>query len=115
MELKLIVKYYHEFTDKTILQAIKENFSNEMENSLINIVNVNISPSEYFATRVNQAIKGWGTNDNLLIRVLVTRNEIDMPQIRECYKKLYEKDMLEDIKKDCSGEYEQLLLELAGH
>jgi hypothetical protein len=46
---------------------------------------------------------------------LVTRNEIDMPQIRECYKKLYEKDMLEDIKKDCSGEYEQLLLELAGH
>ena len=68
-----------------------------------------------FSTRVNKAVKGWGTNDNLLIRVLVARDEIDMPEIKQYYKQLYGKDMLADIKSDCSGDYQRLLIELAGH
>ena len=72
-------------------------------------------PSEYFATRVNEAIKGIGTKDHLLMRVLITRDEIDMPQIKECYKKLYGKNMLEAIKDDISGNYRKLMLELCHH
>ena len=65
--------------------------------------------------KVYKSIKGWGTNDNMLIRVLITRDEKDMPQIKKFYKKLYKKDMLDDIKGDCSGDYQKLLIELAGH
>jgi len=72
-----------------------------------------ISPSEYFATRINEALKGLGTNDRLLIRVIVSRNEIDMAQIRQYYSQLYKKDMIEDIKGDTSGLYKNLLVELA--
>ena len=79
------------------------------------IVYAIISPSEYFATRVNKAIKGWGTNDNLLSRILVTRDEIDMPQIKQYYKQLYGKDMIEDIKKDIGGDYRTLMIELCSH
>lgn len=113
----MIASYYNKLPDKTILQTIENepSFSNDMKKLLSTIVNASINPSEYFATRVNQAIKGLGTNDNLLIRVLVTRDEIDMPKIKECYKNLYGRDMLEDIKDDCSGSYRELLLELAGH
>ena len=64
---------------------------------------------------MNKAVKGWGTNDNMLIRVLVTRDEIDMPQIKQYYKQLYGKDMLEDVKYDTSGDYKNLLIELASH
>ena len=60
-------------------------------------------------------IKGWGTNDNLLIRVLVTRDEIDMPQIKQYYKQLYNKDMIDAIKGDCKGDYQKLLVELCSH
>lgn len=74
-----------------------------------------ISPSEYFAKRLNQAVKGIGTDDNLLIRILVTRDEIDMPQIKQYYKQIIKKDMLEDIKGDTSGDYRKLLIELADH
>ena len=115
MELALIARYYHKLSGKTILQAIEKEFSGNMKKLLIAIVYAIISPSEYFATRVNKAVKGWGTNDNLLIRVLVTRDEIDMPQIKQYYKQLYGKDMLADIKSDCSGDYQKLLVELAGH
>ena len=115
MELALIARHYHKISGKTILQAIDKEFGGNMKKLLNTIVYAIISPSEYFATRVKAAMKGFGTNDQLLIRILVTRDEIDMPQIKQYYKQLYGKDMIEDIKSDCSGDYERLLVELASH
>ena len=60
-------------------------------------------------------MKGLGTNNSLLIRTLVTRHEIDMPQIREAYKRIFNKDMIKDIEDDTSGDYRKLLVELASH
>ena len=97
----------------TILETTE--FGGNMIKLLNTIVYAIISTSEYFATRVKAAMKGFGTNDQLLIRILVTRDEIDMPQIKQYYKQLYGKDMIEDIKSDCSGDYERLLVELASH
>jgi len=45
--------------------------------------------------------------------MIVTRNEIDMPQIRESYKRLFNKDMIKDIEDDTSGDYRTLLVKLA--
>ena len=86
LEFAAICKAYHKLTGHTILQAIDKEFSGDSKKLLTAIVYAVISPSEFFATRVNKAVKGWGTNDNMLIRVLVTRDEIDMPQIKQYYK-----------------------------
>ncbi len=115
MELIGISKAYFKLTGHTILQAINNQFSGNFKELLYSIVYAILNPSEYFATRIHKAIKGIGTNDNLLIRILVSRNEIDIPQIKYCYKQLYGKDMIEDIKGDCSGAYRDLLIELASH
>ena len=112
-EITAISRAYHKLTGHTILQAINNEFSGDVKKLLTAIVYAVISPSEYFATRVNKAVKGLGTNDKMLIRVIVTRSEIDMPQIRQYYKQLYGKDMIEDIKGDTSGEYRNLLIKLA--
>ena len=45
---------------------------------------------------------------------MVTRNEIDMNHIKQYYKQLFKKDMIDDIKGDTSGDYRKLLLRLAG-
>ena len=113
-EIAVISREYHKLTGHTILQAINNEFSGNIKTLLNAIVYAVISPSEYFATRVNKAVKGLGTNDKLLIRVLVTRAEIDMPQIKQYYKQLYGKDMVEDIKGDTSGDYRKLLLKILG-
>ena len=115
LEFAAICKAYHKLTGHTILQAIDKEFSGDSKKLLTAIVYAVISPSEFFANRVNKAVKGWGTNDNMLIRVLLTRDEIDMPQIKQYYKQLYGKDMLEDVKNDTSGDYKNLLIELASH
>ena len=115
MELALIARHYHKLSGRTILQAIDKEFDGSLQNLYKAIVYAIISPSEYFATRVKAAMKGAGTNDTALIRVLVSRDEIDMPQVKQYYKQLYGKDMIEDIKNDCTGDYEKLLVELASH
>ena len=114
-EIACIAREYHKISGHTILDGINKEFSGNTKKALRSIVYATISPSEYFATRVKDAIKGFGTNDHLLIRVLVTRDEIDMPQIKQYYKQLYGSDMVEDIKKDIGGDYRTLMIELCSH
>ena len=111
-ELAAVSREYHKLSGHTILQAIDKEFSGDSKKTLKTIVYATLSPSEYFATRVNYAVKGLGTKDKLLIRILVSRSEIDMPQIKQYYKQLYGKDMVADIKADISGEYQNLFVQL---
>ena len=114
LEIVCISRAYHKLTGHTILQAINNEFSGEIKKLLTAVVYAVISPSEFFAIKINKAFKGLGTNDKLLIRILVTRNEIDMPYIRKYYKQLFKKDMIDEIKGDTSGDYRKILLKLAG-
>ena len=109
-ELAAMAQQYHKLTGHTILQAIDKEFHGDSKKALRTIVYATLSPSEYFATRVNDAIKGWGTKDHLLIRILITRDEIDMPQIKQYYKQLYGKDMVQAVKSDISGDYQKLMI-----
>ena len=114
-ELAAMAQQYHKLTGHTILQAIDKEFHGDSKKALRTIIYATLSPSEYFATRVNDAIKGWGTKDHLLIRILISRDEIDMPQIKQYYKQLYGKDMVEAVKNDISGDYQKLMVELCSH
>ena len=112
MEIVMIAKYYHKLTGKTIIETINEQFSDDIKETYKAILYAMVSPSEFFATKVRKAVEGWGTKDNLLIRILVSRDEIDMPNIKRYYKQLYKSDLVEDVKADTSGDYQKLLIKL---
>lgn len=114
-ELSYICKEYYKLYGHSIVDAINNNFEGDLKKLLKSIIHAIISPSEYFASRINDAIKGLGTKDTLLIRTITTRREIDLPMIKKYYKQLYGKDMVDDIKKDTSGDYRKLLLEILSH
>ena len=97
------------------MQVVEKEFSGDSKEALIGIIYAMLSPSEYFAKKVYKSIKGLGTDNNTLIRILVTRDEKDMPQIKQFYKQLYKKDMIEGIKDDTSGSYRKILVEFASH
>ncbi|NXS24060.1 ANXA6 protein, partial [Mystacornis crossleyi] len=59
-------------------------------------------------------LQGLGTRDNTLIRIMVSRSEIDMLDIREVFRTKYEKSLYNMIKEDTSGEYKKALLKLCG-
>ena len=114
-ELCCVAQNYHKLTGHTILDAIDKEFTGNREKAFRTVVYATISPSEYFANRVNDAIKGFGTNDKLLMRVLITRDEIDMPQIKQYYKQLFGKDMVQAVESDISGDYKKLIVGLCSH
>ena len=115
VELICVAQHYHKLTGHTILEAIEKEFHGDSKKAFKTIVYATLSPSEYFATRVNKDIKNFETKDHLLMRVLITRDEIDMPTIKQYYKQLYGKDMIEEIKSDIHGEYQKLMIELCSH
>ena len=76
------------------------------------LYNVDIPP-EICAEKVRTAVKGIGTDTNMLERILITRNELDMEEIRKHYLNKYGVEMQKDITSDTSGVYQKLLLGLA--
>ena len=113
-ELALIGKIYYKWYSKTLLELIDSLFSGDFRKTLKAIIYSLLSPSEYFAYRINKALKGIGTKDTILIRVLISRDEIDIGRIKRYYKQLYNKELYDAIKEDTSGDYRNLLLELIG-
>ena len=115
-ELALINQCYMQIgKGNNLLKAIDKEFSGNMKKLLQTVVYSSINPSEYFATRINYAVKRKGTKDTLLIRIIVTRDEIDMPMIKNAYLRLYGKDLVQVIQKETSGDYKKLLVELVSH
>lgn len=114
-ELQLLSQVYEKQAGESLLKSIDKEFSGNLKKTLKTIIYANTIPSEYFASRVHEAVKGAGTKDKLLMRILITRDEVDMPQIKECYKKLYGKDLVQVIKNDTTGDYKKLLVELCDH
>ena len=112
-ELFSINNYYSQISSKTLKQAVDKEFSGSAKNALITILEFTLSAPNYFAGRINKAVKGLGTNDKMLIRNICAREGVDMRQVRESYKNLFGKDMVDDIKSDTSGHYQRLLMSLA--
>ena len=111
-ELLVIAREYHKLSGNLLTKAIDKEFNGDTKKLLNAILYVQISPSEYFAKRIRDAVQGLGTNEKILTRVIVTRAEIDLPIMKQYYKQLYGKDMIKDIEDDVSGDYKRLLLGL---
>lgn len=111
-ELSLVSRIYYKIYGTTILDGIDKKYNGNAKELLNAILYSQISPSEYFAKKIKKAIEGFGTDNKTLIRILVTRCEVDMNIIKRYYKQLFNKDMIEDIKNDISGDYQKLMIEL---
>ena len=112
-ELFSINNFYSELSSRSLEDAVKKEFSGNMKAALKAILESIISPSIYYAKRVKKAVKGLGTKDKMLIRNICSREGINMKEIRESYKQLYGKEMVDDIKGDTSGDYQKILMLLA--
>ncbi|MCP9258922.1 Annexin [Dirofilaria immitis] len=54
--------------------------------------------------------KGLGTDDQHLIRIVVSRSEIDLALIREEFERMYKKSLVDWVKSECSGPYRDALI-----
>ena len=108
-ELALVGKEYHKNYKKNLVEIVDSEFSGDEKDLLIAILYGLISPSEFFARVIYKCVEGAGTSDDRMIRAVVTRAEEDMKIIKKYFKQLFNKDMIETVKKDLSGNYSRLI------
>ena len=90
-----------------------ENKLKEDEYLVIKEVIYNICrPSENFAYKLKNSIKGVEVNVESINRILVMRNEVDINEIKKFYNKINGKDLPEEISDIFTGGYKELILYL---
>ncbi|XP_041930711.1 annexin A6 isoform X1 [Alosa sapidissima] len=112
--LRLVFDEYQKIAEKSIEDSIKSELSGDFERLMLAVVQCIRSVPMFFARRLYKSMKGLGTADNTLIRIMVSRAETDMLDIRECFRLRYEKSLHHMIQDDTSGEYKRTLLKLCG-
>ena len=108
-EIACINQCYVSIRGKSLEKAIDSEFSGNAKKLFMTLLKVLINPPSYFAERIHDSLKGIGTNDTKLIRNIVSRCEIDMPQIKQCYRSMYGRELLSDVRGDTSGDYKKIL------
>ncbi|VVB13929.1 unnamed protein product [Arabis nemorensis] len=67
------------------------------------------SPEED-AKQLNEAFKGWGTNEGVIISILAHRNATQRNFLRTVYAANYKKDLLKELDKELSGDFERAVM-----
>ncbi|XP_015839106.1 annexin B9-like isoform X1 [Tribolium castaneum] len=112
--LKMVFQEYHRISGHDIEKAIKKEFSGDIQDGLLAVVRSIKNQPAFFAKCLYKSMKGLGTNDRDLIRLVVTRCEIDMGDIKREYIKNHGESLADAIKGDTSGDYKKCLLALIG-
>eukprot|EP00045_Choanoeca_perplexa_P009678 m.93821 g.93821 ORF g.93821 m.93821 type:complete len:855 (-) comp14991_c0_seq1:659-3223(-) len=73
-----------------------------------------IRPTEKFnaaedAKALRKAVKGWGTNEKTLIRILGHRTQQERDAIRQEYTKQFDRDLVHDVDHDTGGNFSRTL------
>ncbi|KAM6986903.1 annexin A4 [Aplochiton taeniatus] len=109
-----VFEEYKKVSGRDIEDSIKREMSGSLEDIFLAIVKCLKSKPAFFAERLYKSMKGLGTTDSVLIRIMVARTEIDMADIKAEFLKNYGKTLHSFIKGDTSGDYRTILLALCG-
>ncbi|KAL3123477.1 hypothetical protein niasHT_000873 [Heterodera trifolii] len=109
-QLRLVFDEYQRQHGHSIEQAISNEFSGDIRDANLALVKSIRNRAAYFAELLHNSMKGIGTRDTDLIRLVVTRSEVDMADIRQAYQNMYGTPLENAIASDCSGAYKDGLV-----
>lgn len=87
--LRCVFEQYQRLTGHEFEKAIKNEFSGDAEEGMLAVVRSIQNRPQFFARQLHHSMKGMGTNDRQLIRLVVTRSEVDMGEIKNAYQAKY--------------------------
>ena len=102
-EIVMMSYYYKKLYKQSLLELIEKSFGSDCLNLYKTLFEYYSNPSKYYATRLNT----W--KDKIVIRIFSSRREIDLDDIKKEYKKLYDKELIDDLKYNKKDEFENAL------
>jgi annexin A7/11 len=114
-QLRATFNVYKQVAGKDIQESIESETSGTLKDGLLAIVKYARDAPAFFAERLHNSMSGAGTDDRALIRLIVSRSEIDLVNSAKAFTRLYGKSLNDFIASDCSGDYKRLLIAAVGN
>ncbi|XP_048114076.1 annexin A1-like [Alosa alosa] len=113
-QLCKIFKFYSRYGESTLVKVVDEEHIGDIDDCLMALVKCAWNMPAYFAEKLHLAMKGFGTNEDTLTRIIVSRSEVDLKKILIEYKRMFGRSLQQDILKETKGHFEKILLGLCG-
>ena len=94
---------------RDLLDDFKNNFKSDF---LDTVTGVFKSPAEYDADLLYTAMKGIGSDKDVITEVLCFRDQKRINEIKAKFQEKYGKDLVAEIKSETSGDYQKIVLQL---
>ncbi|XP_042370593.1 annexin A5-like, partial [Plectropomus leopardus] len=104
--LREVFDAYKKLSGSDIEDSIKGETTGNLEDLLVAVVKCVRSVPEFFADGLYRSMRRAGTDDDTLMRIMVSRSEVDMLDIRAIFKKKYGASLYNTIQSDPSGQYQ---------
>uniref|UniRef100_A0A4W5QUG1 Annexin n=1 Tax=Hucho hucho TaxID=62062 RepID=A0A4W5QUG1_9TELE len=101
--LRLVFDAYKKVSGNDIEDSIEGATTGNLENLMLAVVKCAKSVPAYFAESLYRSMRRAGTDDQTLMRIMVSRGETDMLDIRACFKKMYGASLYTTIQS--SGDF----------
>lgn len=111
-QLAYVFSEYENMAGHSIEKGIENEFSGDMKNLLLALAMVARGKPKFFAHQIYNSTKGLGVRDRDLIRVLVSRSEIDLAAIQVEFERLFKKPLQQVIRDECKGVYRDALISI---
>ncbi|KAK2901366.1 hypothetical protein QQF64_014426 [Cirrhinus molitorella] len=112
LQLQATFKIYETLSGTDILDAIDSEAAGTLKDCYITLVRCAKNPQLYFARRLNAAMKGAGTDEDTLIRIIAGRSEVDLETIKDMYLEKYDVTLKDALSSECGGDFKRLLIEI---
>lgn len=112
--LRRVFQKYAKYSKHDMNKVLDLEMKGDIEKCFTTIVKCATNKPMFFAEKLHQAMKGAGTRHKTLIRIMVSRSEVDMNDIKACYQKLYGISLCQAILDETKGDYEKILVALCG-
>ncbi|EDV20685.1 expressed hypothetical protein [Trichoplax adhaerens] len=112
-QLRSIFQEYSKICKYTIEESIKREMSGDLMKCMLAIISCAQSTPMYLAQRLHKALTG-SLDSSAVIRIVVTRSEVDMEDIKAEFLKLYGKRVEDVVEDKLSGSFKRIILGLLG-
>ncbi|KAM5256929.1 annexin A9 [Ctenodactylus gundi] len=102
--LSRVFDQYQWSTGQALEEAIQERFYGDPQAALLSLASVIRNTPLYFADKLHQALQETEPNYHVLMRILISRSEIDLLSIRAEFKKKFGKSLYSSLQDAARGD-----------
>ncbi|XP_054771986.1 annexin A13-like [Lytechinus pictus] len=109
-QLRATFLAYNGIAGCDIEDSIRDECMGDLQDGYLAIVSRAREVGQYFAERLYDSMKGAGTDEDKLIRIVISRSEIDLKRIKIAFFAKYGQTLHAFIEDDCAGDFKKMLL-----